>query len=247
MARIEKALASEDCSHGCSLFLVDVDNFKQVNDGFGHPEGDRVLKEIAAFLGRNMRKDDVVARLGGDEFAVFAAGLVPGPALERVLAQLSGGIYARNPRPADMPEDLQPSISIGAVVCTRTSVTFDDLYQVADEALYVAKRGGKSQAAYGVSTNAGFSVSMTMARLSPCLRNSAGPSSFERDELAYGVERVLGLALGERRLHLVEVVRFDAQGRGAVVAQGARYVLAIALRINLGGFALHQGLTLDFQ
>ena len=147
MARIEKALASEDCSHGCSLFLVDVDNFKQVNDGFGHPEGDRVLKEIAAFLGRNMRKDDVVARLGGDEFAVFAAGLVPGPALERVLAQLSGGIYARNPRPADMPEDLQPSVSIGAVVCTRTSVTFDDLYQVADEALYVAKRGGKSQAA----------------------------------------------------------------------------------------------------
>lgn len=110
-------------------------------------EGDRVLKEIAAFLGRNQRKDDVVARLGGDEFAVFAAGLVPGPALERVLAQLSGGIYARNPRPADMPEDLQPSVSIGAVVCTRTSVTFDDLYQVADEALYVAKRGGKSQAA----------------------------------------------------------------------------------------------------
>lgn len=147
MARIEKALASEDCAHGCSLFLVDVDNFKQVNDGFGHPEGDRVLKEIAAFLGRSMRKDDVVARLGGDEFAIFAAGLVPGSALDRVMSQLSGGIYARSPRPADMPSDLQPSISIGAVACTRNPVTFDDLYQVADEALYVAKRAGKSQAA----------------------------------------------------------------------------------------------------
>lgn len=147
MTRIQKALASEDCARGCSLFLVDVDNFKQVNDGFGHPEGDRVLQEIAAFLARNMRKDDVVARLGGDEFAVFAAGLVPGPALERVLAQLSGGIYANAPRPADMPEDLRPSITIGAVACTRTPVTFDDLYQVADEALYVAKRAGKSQAA----------------------------------------------------------------------------------------------------
>lgn len=147
MARIEKALAGDDCARGCSLFLVDVDNFKQVNDGFGHPEGDRVLKEIASFLSRNMRKDDVVARLGGDEFAVFAAGLVPGPALERVMAQLSGGIYARSPRPADMPEGLQPSISIGAVACTRSLVTFDDLYQVADEALYVAKRAGKSQAA----------------------------------------------------------------------------------------------------
>lgn len=147
MTRIEKALTSEDCASGCSLFLVDVDNFKQVNDGFGHPEGDRVLQEIAAFLSRNMRKDDVVARLGGDEFAVFAAGLVPGPALDRVLSQLSGGIYATTPRPADMPEGLHPSITIGAVACTRTPVTFDDLYQVADEALYVAKRAGKSQAA----------------------------------------------------------------------------------------------------
>ena len=77
--------------------------------------------------------------------------------------------------------------------------------------------------------------------------DSAGPLLFEWDELVYGVERVLGLALGERRLHLVEVVRLDAQGRSAVVAQGARYVLAIALRVNLGGFALHQGPTLDFQ
>lgn len=146
MARIDKALAGDDCRHGCSLFLIDVDNFKQVNDGFGHPEGDRVLKDIAAFLGQNMRKDDIVARLGGDEFAVFAAGLVPGPALDRVLAQLSGGIYARGGRPADMPEGLNPSITIGAAATVRPGVTFDELYQVADEALYVAKRAGKSQA-----------------------------------------------------------------------------------------------------
>lgn len=146
MVRITKALAGEDCAHGCSLFLVDVDNFKQVNDGFGHPEGDRVLQEIAKFLSRNMRKDDIVARLGGDEFAIFAAGLGPGPALDRVLAQLSGGIYANGGRPADMPADLHPSITIGAAACMRTGVTFDDLYQVADEALYVAKRAGKSRA-----------------------------------------------------------------------------------------------------
>ena len=146
MVRITKALAGEDCAHGCSLFLVDVDNFKQVNDGFGHPEGDRVLQEIAKFLSRNMRKDDIVARLGGDEFAIFAAGLGPGPALDRVLAQLSGGIYASGGRPADMPADLRPSITIGAAACMRTGVTFDDLYQVADEAPYVAKRAGKSRA-----------------------------------------------------------------------------------------------------
>lgn len=146
MARIEKSLASDDCRGGCSLFLVDVDNFKQVNDGFGHPQGDRVLQEIANFLSRKMRKDDIVARLGGDEFAVFAGGLMPGPALERVLGQLSGGIYADGGRPEDMPADLRPSITVGAAATVRNPVTFDELYQKADEALYVAKRAGKSRA-----------------------------------------------------------------------------------------------------
>ena len=146
MVRIEQALVSEECQEGCCLFLIDVDDFKQVNDCFGHPEGDRVLKEIARFLRRNMRKDDIIARLGGDEFAIFAAGLGSDPALTRVLDQLSAGLYAKRERPADMPEDLHPSITIGAAATTRFPVTFDELYQIADEALYVAKRAGKSRA-----------------------------------------------------------------------------------------------------
>ncbi len=146
MVRIEQALSGEECKAGCSLFLIDADDFKQVNDGFGHPEGDRVLQEIVRFLCRKMRKDDIIARIGGDEFAIFAPGLGPGPALDRVLAQLSGGLYGPNERPADMPEGLHPSITIGAAGCTRYPVTFDELYQVADEALYVAKRAGKSRA-----------------------------------------------------------------------------------------------------
>ncbi len=145
LARIQKSLVSDECAHGCSLFLVDVDNFKQVNDGFGHPEGDRVLQEIARFLSRKMRKDDIVARIGGDEFAVFAAGLGPGDALDRVLGQLSGDIYAEGGRPEDMPEDLRPSVTVGVAGTLRAPVTFDALYQTADAALYVAKRAGKSR------------------------------------------------------------------------------------------------------
>lgn len=146
LARIEQALAGEECRNGCCLFLIDVDDFKQVNDGFGHPTGDRVLQEIASFLGHSMRKDDIIARLGGDEFAIFAAGLGREPALSRVLGQLSAGLYAKARRPDDLPEGLYPSITIGAAATTRFPVTFDELYQIADEALYVAKRAGKSRA-----------------------------------------------------------------------------------------------------
>ncbi len=146
MTRIEQALSGEECRGGCCLLLVDVDDFKQVNDGFGHPMGDRVLQEIANFLVRNMRRDDIIVRLGGDEFAIFAAGLGSDPALSRVLDQLSAGLYAEADRPTDFPADLCPSITIGAAATTRFPVTFDELYQVADEALYVAKRAGKFRA-----------------------------------------------------------------------------------------------------
>ena len=63
-----------------------------------------------------------------------------------MLGQLSAGLYAKRERPADMPDGLNPSITIGAAATTRFPVTFDELYQIADEALYVAKRAGKSRA-----------------------------------------------------------------------------------------------------
>ena len=62
-------IATDECRGGCSLFLVDVDNFKQVNDGFGHPEGDRVLQEIAAFLSREGLIGHLVQIVEGDGIA----------------------------------------------------------------------------------------------------------------------------------------------------------------------------------
>ncbi len=105
----------------------------------------------------------------------FAAGLVPGRLLDRVLSQLSGGIYATTPRPADMPGGLHPSITIGAVARTRTPVTFDDLYQVADEALYVAKRAGKATGGAAVPR---------LTRLILFRINGRRPSSFAEPALA---------------------------------------------------------------
>lgn len=146
MVRIDAVLCSKG-DRPCTLFLIDVDDFKQVNDNFGHPVGDRVLQEIATLLKRTVRSDDIVVRLGGDEFAIFAEGLGASKALDNLLHMLAGSIYSHEKRPDDLPADLWPSITVGAVACTKHPVTFDELYQTADEALYVAKRGGKGRSA----------------------------------------------------------------------------------------------------
>lgn len=152
--RINSTMATE--TRPCTLIAVDVDDFKDVNDTYGHPEGDRVLKDLATFLSQVMRSEDVVARIGGDEFIVFAPGLEPGPAMERVLTHLTRGPFASS-RAADdepaedgsinegaLPNLASPSISVGAACCMKPPMDYDDLYAVADDALYQAKAAGKA-------------------------------------------------------------------------------------------------------
>lgn len=151
--RIDTILNSE--KRPCMLITIDVDDFKGVNDTFGHLEGDRVLIELAEFLTKVMRKEDVVARIGGDEFLVFAAGLEPGPAADRVLDHLARGPFAtqRATDLAECPDEdattdeehATPSLSIGAACCMKPPVAFEDLYAAADEALYEAKGKGKAR------------------------------------------------------------------------------------------------------
>ena len=83
-----------------------------MNDTYGHPEGDYVLKKLAIFLSQVMRKEDIVARIGGDEFLIFAPGLGDsGPAAERVLEHLARGPFAGQ-RATDEVD--RPDLSRGA-------------------------------------------------------------------------------------------------------------------------------------
>lgn len=142
-SRIESCLEEDDGPF--SFFIIDVDDFKSINDRFGHPEGDRVLREIGAFLGRVMRKEDVVARFGGDEFTIFAKGLGAGPALDNILARI-----AKGPADGAATEEpcgcVMPTLSVGAATGAGGSRTFEEVYQAADAALYEAKRAGKARA-----------------------------------------------------------------------------------------------------
>lgn len=148
--RIETLLASEE--RPCTLIMVDVDDFKGVNDTYGHLEGDAVLKELALFFSQVMRKEDVVARVGGDEFLIFAPGLAAGPATDRILEHLARGPFAAQRATDETLRGTQashfhaaPSVSIGAACCLTPPMPFEALYAVADSTLYQAKEAGKAQ------------------------------------------------------------------------------------------------------
>lgn len=123
--------------HG--LLLIDADHFKRVNDQFGHPAGDAVLRQLATMLQASVRVTDVVARFGGEEFAVLLPELA-GP-LEAVMAaeKIRGAVEA-----AVFPEVGRLTVSIGVSLASPDDPDAGPLIDRADAALYDAKRGGRN-------------------------------------------------------------------------------------------------------
>jgi diguanylate cyclase (GGDEF)-like protein len=134
----------------CCL-MIDIDDFKQINDSYGHPAGDEVLRQTGALLRRSLRVTDFVARYGGEEFMVI---------LPRTN---SAGAYrvAENLRLAFMSHEfalpatmIRITVSVGVACCTMLDHL--DVQQIvlrADNALYRAKRSGKNQACFADETD----------------------------------------------------------------------------------------------
>lgn len=127
-----------------SLLFIDVDDFKSVNDVYGHPLGDKVLKHVADHLISFSRGNDIVARFGGDEFAMFIIGLPGGKRLEEIVRQISKQVFEAFVDDAvDDPLE-RFSISIGVASTTDPSIPLDEIYESADKALYNTKLLGKN-------------------------------------------------------------------------------------------------------
>ncbi|GAA3828958.1 GGDEF domain-containing protein [Nocardioides panacisoli] len=139
------AITGSANEEGTSLVLLDVDNFKAINDRYGHPGGDEVLVQLARLLLADMRRGDVVCRLGGDEIAVLMPGCSREDArlrAEQKLAEVRSHVF----RLAGA-EAVHVSVSIGLAHAPTDAEDVRTLYTRADAALYRAKAGGRGRVA----------------------------------------------------------------------------------------------------
>jgi len=129
--------------HTLSLLMIDVDDFKQFNDRFGHPAGDFALRKIAELLRKCARTTDIIARYGGEEFAVILPESTPGGALmvaERIKSEVAENNFIKTAN-----NSVHLTVSIGIYSSVNGDVSEDQIVSLADEASYVAKKSGKNQ------------------------------------------------------------------------------------------------------
>ncbi len=126
-----------------ALFIIDLDNFKAINDNFGHHFGDFVLKEIASELRKCFRKDDILGRIGGDEFIIVMKNCGD----LSIAMEKAGQVCNRLQKTyiSSSNESFSISASIGIAIYPKDGETFELLYKKADKALYNSKETGRNK------------------------------------------------------------------------------------------------------
>lgn len=122
------------------MILLDIDNFKNVNDRLGHPEGDNVLRYVTKLLTAAFRQQDVIGRLGGDEFVVFLQGAITRELLDQRMERFSAALSAYPKTPI--------SCSAGILFVQSEGFSYTRAILLSDKALYSSKQKGKKQHTY---------------------------------------------------------------------------------------------------
>ena len=124
-----------------SLFFIDIDRFKSINDGYGHPVGDKVIRRVADTMVASVRKTDVVARYGGEEFAIILKGLnskLASKIAENIRNRVSEEVHVHGG-----PEKV--TVSVGVYTITDHHLSADENVSRADSAMYQAKKSGRDR------------------------------------------------------------------------------------------------------
>ncbi len=141
----QSALSGAASGAGTGLIVLDVDEFKAINDQHGHPGGDTVLVQLAALLRSGVDSEDIISRLGGDEIAI----LLPGCSIEELNRRAEQVMVDVRAHRFALAGDqlITVSISAGLAHAPTHAIDLRRLYAAADAALYEAKRGGRNRIA----------------------------------------------------------------------------------------------------
>lgn len=138
---IDIRLKEDTKNTGYAYLALDVDDFKQINDAYGHCVGDRLILELSRLLTEQFGKNDYIGRMGGDEFAVFVTDMKEREAITECAERILAGLREKKDEMGLMEE---PSVSIGIAFYPESGKSFMELYHKADDALYKVKNNTKN-------------------------------------------------------------------------------------------------------
>ena len=142
-ARLNKSIEkSNDLKRKLAVFFIDIDNFKLINDSYGHSIGDRIINLVAQRLQKNIRINDTISRIGGDEFIIVIEDLIE----EKDIEKIANKILNDFKESIKLEEYLfDTTISMGISIFPNNGLNAEDLIKQADTAMYSAKNAGRNQ------------------------------------------------------------------------------------------------------
>lgn len=204
--RLNYALKQDSPNHILAVVMIDLDHFKPINDTHGHEIGDKVLIEVANQLKMVTRETDVIARLGGDEFVILLNEISNIEACEQTLERLR--VALGTPYIVDGLK-LNLSASIGATLFPEDHSDADGLLRHADEAMYIAKHGGKNRYVL-------YDASAAAIRTSIQQRIREIRYALENNELTLQYQPQVDMKLGEI-IGMEALIRWQSPKHGQVM------------------------------
>jgi diguanylate cyclase (GGDEF)-like protein/PAS domain S-box-containing protein len=221
-------------SRGLTLLYVDVDNFKEINDTFGHAAGDRVLETLSERLTRALPKESVIGRLAGDEFAVFLEANSDAHDQHEQAATLARLLLNSVARPLHVSEhEIELTVSVGISTCPRDADNVIDLIRNADAAMYHAKRAGRNCHVF-------YAPEMNAAAVERLLLKSKLRRALERNEFVLRYQPKVDLASG-KVVGAEALLRWRLPGHGDIApAQFIPLAEESRLILDIGAWVLNQ-------
>jgi diguanylate cyclase (GGDEF)-like protein/PAS domain S-box-containing protein len=173
--QIQELITADSLTPGFSFMLMDLDNFKQVNDTYGHDKGDMLLIQVVEQIKACLNDSIVFSRLGGDEFALLLPGVVTQKELSQLAETINKHVYRRYELSKD--KGVYSSVSIGIARFPEDALDLEQLLNCADQAMYISKANGRNR--YHFFTEQMQQNAERIANLHTLLKQALDQKAFE--------------------------------------------------------------------